>query len=165
MSSTWDGQLIHLEAQRCGRFACLYPHAQNPRRIWTSKVPSGLRFQRGNNFARLGVPTQLRFFENRDAIGHDFETTTSRRNHLQLRRRKTLSNFCRQTGGTWLVVSNDAVFDADLHSRVVSLLVGRRVLLRELLRFRGTDGFERGDRRAAQNVRPNVERHQLFGER
>jgi hypothetical protein len=49
------------------------------------------------------------------SVAEDFEAAAPRRNHLQLRVGKTLANLSRQTGSSRLVVSNNAIFDADLH--------------------------------------------------
>jgi hypothetical protein len=56
------------------------------------------------------------FLVNGNAIKQNFESTASRRSQLDLRFRKSLTDFGRQTGGPRFVVSNDAVFDRDLHS-------------------------------------------------
>jgi hypothetical protein len=61
------------------------------------------------------MATQLRFFEDRLAVAHNFEPTAPRRNQFYIRFRKARTNLSRQTGGSWFVVSNDAVFYADIH--------------------------------------------------
>jgi hypothetical protein len=76
-------------------------------------------FYEGDYLAGFGVSAKLRFLEDGSAVDQYLETPATRRNHFELRLRKTLSNFCRQTGGTGLVVSNDAVFDADRHGGLV----------------------------------------------
>jgi hypothetical protein len=61
------------------------------------------------------MPAQLGFLEDWLAIHQHFESTSPRRDHLDLRAGEALLDLRRQTGGARLVVSNDAVFDADLH--------------------------------------------------
>ena len=64
----------------------------------------------------------------RNAIAQNFEFTAPRRNQLDLRFGKSSTNFGRQTGGPRLVVSNDAVFDGDLHSfpRLCGCVIAQR---------------------------------------
>jgi hypothetical protein len=61
------------------------------------------------------VPAQFRFLEHGVPVGEHFESSASRRCHLQLGVRELLPNLSRQTGGSGLVVSDDAILDADLH--------------------------------------------------
>jgi hypothetical protein len=56
------------------------------------------------------------FLVDRNAIAQNLESTAPRRNQHDLRFGKPLTNFGRQTGSAGFVVSNDAVFDRDLHS-------------------------------------------------
>ena len=79
-------------------------------------MSSGFVFQQSHDFAKLGVAIGPGFLVDRNAIAQDLESTSSRRDQLYLRIRKSLPNFGRQTGGPGLIVSNDAVFDRDLHS-------------------------------------------------
>jgi hypothetical protein len=58
----------------------------------------------------------LRLLVDRLAIAKDLEPPSSRRDQLDLRIRITLPNLGRQTGGPGLIVSNDTVFDRDVHS-------------------------------------------------
>ena len=58
---------------------------------------------------KLGLP------ENRIVTEKYFEPAAESRSHLDFGVGKTASDFVRQTGGTWLVVSNHAVFDSDFH--------------------------------------------------
>ena len=62
------------------------------------------------------MATGFGFLVDGNAIAQHFESTALRRNQLDLRLRKALTNLGRQTGGAGFVVSNDAVFDRDLHS-------------------------------------------------
>jgi hypothetical protein len=62
------------------------------------------------------MATGLGLLVDRNAIAQNFESPAPRRNQVDLRLWKPLTNFGRQTGGPWFVVSNDAVFDRDLHS-------------------------------------------------
>jgi hypothetical protein len=61
------------------------------------------------------VPTELGLLEHRLSVGDHLESAASRRGHLQLGVGEALTNLSRQTGGSRLVVSDDAVLDADLH--------------------------------------------------
>src|SRR6476661_5576157 len=97
------------------RITALSPGASPPPVDNAILIISRFRFQEGNNFAWLGMSAELGFLEDGLSIRDHFEAPTSRRDHLQFRLRKTLSNLCRQTGGTGFVVSDDAVFDADFH--------------------------------------------------
>jgi hypothetical protein len=62
---------------------------------------------------------RFRFLVNRVSIGNDLESASPRGNHLDFRIGEALANLSRQTGGSRLVVSNNAVFDADLHWPVI----------------------------------------------
>jgi hypothetical protein len=61
------------------------------------------------------VPPEPRFLEYGLSVGDHLETSSPRRDHLQLGVGEALPDLSRQTGGSRLVVSNDAIFDADLH--------------------------------------------------
>ena len=67
------------------------------------------------DFARLRVAPQPGFLEYGRPVHHDFEPAPTRRDQIDGRRRIALPEFSRQTGGSWLVVSNGAVFDLDVH--------------------------------------------------
>jgi len=67
------------------------------------------------------VPAEFGLLEHGVSISDDLESSPSRGNHPQLRVRKALTNLSRQTGGSGLVVSNDAIFDADLHGGLLDL--------------------------------------------
>src|SRR5258705_11821841 len=122
-------------------------------------------FEERQDFTRLGVAPRPRFLVHGFPVAKYFEAAASRRNHLQVRLGKTLANLSRQTGGSRLVVSNDAIFDADLHSaRGFGLLGGRRELLYKLSRLGGIDLFESIERRPPNDALPDVLRHQLLGE-
>ena len=58
---------------------------------------------------KLGLP------ENWIVTKKYFEAATESRSHLDFGVGEAASDFVRQTGGTWLIVSNHAVFDNDLH--------------------------------------------------
>lgn len=68
-----------------------------------------------HDFARLRVPMQLRFLEDRLAIDCDFKAPTGARQQADVGANKCFPNLGRQTGGPRLVVSKRTVFDADLH--------------------------------------------------
>lgn len=73
------------------------------------------QFYQTGDLAGLGVTPQLGLFEDRPVIDHHFESSLSRRNHGDIGVGPALSELSRQTGGSWLVVSECAVFDRDLH--------------------------------------------------
>jgi hypothetical protein len=94
-----------------------------------------------------------RFLVDRNTITCYLEPTSLRRNQVDVRCREALANLGRQTGGARLVVSDDAVFDADLHGSLVvvclimastvadRLIPWRRVLLKKLVRLRRVHSF------------------------
>ena len=67
------------------------------------------------DLSRSRVPSKSRFFENRNFIHNDFKPSAAGWNLLDLRVRIPLPHLSRQTGGSWFIVSNSAVFDRDLH--------------------------------------------------
>lgn len=112
------------------------------------------------------MPSGLRFLENGLIIRENFESPAARRNHFDLRVGETLFDLGRQTGGPRLVVSNQAVFDADLHrSDWNFLLTGWRVLLYQFKRFGRADGFQSIDSGCADHVLPEIGFHQLSCQR
>jgi hypothetical protein len=54
-------------------------------------------------------------------IGRDIEDTAGRRNHLHLGVGKRFTQLSRQTGGSGLVVSDDAILDANAHRKAFPL--------------------------------------------
>lgn len=58
---------------------------------------------------KLGLP------EDRIVTEKHFEAATEGRSHLDFGVGKAACDFVRQTGGPWLIVSDHAVFDSDLH--------------------------------------------------
>jgi hypothetical protein len=63
----------------------------------------------------MGMTTKLGLPENRIVTEKYFEAATESRSHLDFGVGIAASDFVRQTGGSWLIVSNHAVFDNDLH--------------------------------------------------
>jgi len=63
----------------------------------------------------MGMTTKLGLPENRVVAEKYFEAATESRGHLDFGVGKAAFDFVRQTGGAWLIVSNHAVFDRDLH--------------------------------------------------
>jgi hypothetical protein len=61
------------------------------------------------------MATQFRFFEDWPAVANDFEPAAPRLDQFYICFGKALTNLSRQTGGSRFVVSNDAVFYADIH--------------------------------------------------
>ena len=101
------------------------------------------------------MSAQLGFFEHRLTVDGDLESPAARWSHLQLRIREPLPNLSRQTGGSGLVVSDDAIFDADLHGGGgVWLLIRCWILLHERERFGRADCFEGVDRGRPDHILP-----------
>jgi len=73
-------------------------------------------FQKPDDLTGLCVSVQLRFLENRLPIESDFETTPARWNQLDVPVGPSVPELSRQTGGSRLIVSKSAVFDADFHA-------------------------------------------------
>ena len=69
-----------------------------------------------HDFSGLGVASQRLLGENATAIDLHFEHAARRLDQLHVGVRVGLADFGRQTGGPWLVVSDDAVFDGDTHA-------------------------------------------------
>jgi hypothetical protein len=61
------------------------------------------------------VPIELRLFKNRNAVEANFKASATGRDHLDDCIRPPILELSRQTGGSGLVVSNNAVFDRDFH--------------------------------------------------
>jgi hypothetical protein len=65
------------------------------------------------------VSAQLRFLEYRLPIDAHLKSPAAGADQLQLGVGEPVPNVSRQTGGSRLVVSNDAILDADLHDDVI----------------------------------------------
>jgi len=63
-----------------------------------------------------GVPVKLRFLKNWYTVRHDFEPPAPRGDQLDVCGGPSVPELSRQTGGSWLVISEGAVFDSDLHA-------------------------------------------------
>jgi hypothetical protein len=61
------------------------------------------------------VPAKLGLLEDWLIFEQYLEASAARRHHFDFRVGEALSDLVRQTGGSWLIVSNHAVFDTDLH--------------------------------------------------
>ncbi len=68
------------------------------------------------DFPRLRVTPGLRLLVYRNAIANDLEASASRWKELDIGLRILPANLSRQTGGSGLVASKSAVFDADFHA-------------------------------------------------
>lgn len=79
---------------------------------------SGRALDQGQNFARLGVPPEGSLGIDQGPVGGHFERAAGRLHQANVRFRERLLELGRQTGGPWLVVSNDAVLDRDFHVRL-----------------------------------------------
>lgn len=79
------------------------------------------------------MATGLGFLVDRNAIAQNFESAAPRRNQLDFSLGEPLTNLGRQTGGPGFVVSNDAVFDRDLHSlpRLCACVIAQRERIAE----------------------------------
>jgi len=58
--------------------------------------------------------------EEQAAVGFDFEDAAGGFDELHFRIRERVADLGRQTGGPWLIVSDDAVFDRDSHGINIS---------------------------------------------
>jgi hypothetical protein len=68
-----------------------------------------------DHFARHRVAARRLLREDRLAVECDLEHSSRRPDHLDLDAGELLLQLSRQTGGSWLVVSDHAELDADLH--------------------------------------------------
>jgi len=74
------------------------------------------RAEQLDDLARPRVSPELRLLEHGPVVAHHFESAAARRDQLDGRLGEVLLDLGRQTGGSWLVVSDRAVFDRDAHS-------------------------------------------------
>ena len=74
--------------------------------------------------ARVGVAIEGFLREHQRAVDLHFEHSAGRFQQLDIAVGKRLLQFRRQTGGAWLVVSDDAVFDGDFHARASRIETG-----------------------------------------
>ena len=72
------------------------------------------------------MTSDLRFLEDGLAIADDLEAAAARWDQLHVRLGKACLDLSRQTGGSWMVASDSAVFDADFHGRDESTICGLR---------------------------------------
>ena len=75
----------------------------------------GRLLQQLDDFTGQCVPASPGLLEDGCAVARNFESSASRRNHLDLRIRPLFANLSRQPGSSGFVVSKRAVFDRDLH--------------------------------------------------
>ena len=61
------------------------------------------------------MAARLRFGEDEQAVRHDLEDSTGTLDQPDRDAREVLLELGRQPGGPWLIVSNDAVGDLDVH--------------------------------------------------
>src|SRR2546429_9613433 len=76
----------------------------------------GDRPDQSYDFSGLGVASQRLFREDAATVDLHFEHTARRLDQLYVGDGVGLADFGRQTGGSRLVVSDDAVFDRDAHA-------------------------------------------------
>ena len=81
----------------------------------TERRNSGRGPEKCDNLALLGMPPQPGLFINWSAVLEHLEPAAGTGHQCDLRGRKLTRKLGRQTGGPWLVVSNRAVFDGNLH--------------------------------------------------
>jgi len=74
-----------------------------------------------DDLARLGVATQRPLGEHQLPLDAHLEGAAGGLDQLDVGRRPRLLELGRQTGGPWLVASNDAVFDRDVHGGAVRI--------------------------------------------
>jgi hypothetical protein len=67
------------------------------------------------DLTRLGMTAGLPLREDKQTIGHDLEDPAGAFDKPDRQVGKTLLELGRQPGGPWLIVSDDAVGDLDLH--------------------------------------------------
>src|SRR5687767_12428670 len=83
-------------------------------------VDIAMRIYEADDLARLRVPAQGRLRKQRRAVDGHFEHAARGADHFDLDTGECLLQLSRQTGGSELVVSDDAVFDANMHGGVLS---------------------------------------------
>ena len=84
---------------------------QRSTRRWRGDLP-----HESHHFSGLGVASQRLLGEEAAAIDLHLEHAARRLNQLHVGVGVGLADFGRQTGGSWLVVSDDAVFDRNAHA-------------------------------------------------
>jgi hypothetical protein len=77
-----------------------------------------------DHFTRRGMAARLPLGEDALAVHIDVEDAARGADHLDLDAGKLLLQLSRQTGGSGLVVSDDAVFDPDVHGRLAVMVHG-----------------------------------------
>ena len=78
-----------------------------------SRLPSQLP-NRPCHLTRIGKPAYLPLREDQLPIDLDLEDTVFAFDQARVRS-EFVAELSRQPGGAWLVVSNDAIFDGDVH--------------------------------------------------
>src|SRR3954464_9086156 len=100
--------------RQAARMTALSPGASPPPVEMAMRIRRSA-FQKRDDFARVRVAAQLRFLEDRRAVARDLEASAARRLERDVHAREFLLQLGRQTDGPWLVASNGAVFDFDVH--------------------------------------------------
>ncbi len=77
-------------------------------------TPSSHRFDRLRNLSRIGESTHLTLREDRCSVDLDFEDAILALDQSRVRA-EFFFELGRQPGGAWLIVSNNAVFNAYIH--------------------------------------------------
>jgi hypothetical protein len=86
------------------------PHNASTRR-WRGDLP-----HQPHDFSGLGVTSHRLFGENAATVHLHLEHAARRLDQLHVGVGVGLADFGRQTGGSWFVVSDDAVFDRNTHA-------------------------------------------------
>lgn len=81
----------------------------------TTCLPGHLTPHQLQHLPRRGMPTAGPLGKDQGAIHRHLEHAARGLHQAHLRLGEELSKLGRQTGGPWLIVSNNAVFDGDLH--------------------------------------------------
>jgi hypothetical protein len=79
-----------------------------------------MRIYEADDLFRLGMAARRRLGKEGTAVHCDLENATRGSHQLDLHIGKLPLQLSRQTGGSGLVVSDDAVFDADMHEGILS---------------------------------------------
>jgi hypothetical protein len=80
-----------------------------------SPAPKLPALNQRQDLARLRVPAERQLGEYQSPVDGHLEGTAGRFPELELSLGKRLLELGDQTGRPWLIASNDAVFDADVH--------------------------------------------------
>ncbi len=83
--------------------------------IAIASVSLSARSQQRDDLAGICMPPGLLLRKDERAIAFHFEYAAAPFEEIDLRLGESRADLGRQTGGPWFVVSDDAVFDRDVH--------------------------------------------------